>query len=437
MGHILLAGPDQLDRRAGHLLGDLHGLTHEVRAPATAKAAAQLGLDDVAFGGGKAGSGDHLGESSLGVLGGRPDLTLVLGPERRRVHGLHAGMVLERIGVGRLDLARRARQSGGGVALLVADEGLFSGQAFLEEFGDRGAGDIGVGAKIPFDGQGVAGLLGVPEGVRDHRHTGLADRNHLLDATHALDLGGVEALHLAAIDRAIAHGGDQHARQLGVDAEHVPSGDLVAGIEALGRLARDLPFPGVLEDDLLGRLKLGGGFGDLAEGRLLAGLLVGDDAVGGGHFLDGNLPLVGGGLHEHHARGGAALADIFLRAADGLAARGVHGAPDALARQILAGRGIFSGHLVPVAFELLGDQLGEARPRPLPHVGTHDADDDAVVGLDHDPGVDLGNRVSGHGLGREGVEPEREPATGGGDADQEGATIEFWHIIHDNPSLRP
>ena len=28
-------------------------------------------------------------------------------------------------------------------------------------------------------------------------------------------------------------------------------------------------------------------------------------------------------------------------------------------------------------------------------------------------------------------------AASGGDANQKGAAIEFWHIIHDDPSLRP
>ena len=49
------------------------------------------------------------------------------------------------------------------------------------------------------------------------------------------------------------------------------------------------------------------------------------------------------------------------------------------------GVGIFGRHLRPVALELLGDQLGEAGERALPHLGARDADHHRVVGLDRPP----------------------------------------------------
>ena len=41
--------------------------------------------------------------------------------------------------------------------------------------------------------------------------------------------------------------------------------------------------------------------------------------------------------------------------------------------------------LLPVAFELLGDELGEAGERALPHLRARDADHAGVVGLDRRP----------------------------------------------------
>ena len=71
-----------------------------------------------------------------------------------------------------------------------------------------------------------------------------------------------------------------------------------------------------------------------------------------------------------------------------------------------------------------------ARPvmRALAHLRAGDADDDGVVGPDHDPGVDLGRAVLGAddlGAAERNVETEREPAADGGGADDEGAAIDF------------
>src|SRR5207253_6404049 len=98
-----------------------------------------------------------------------------------------------------------------------------------------------------------------------------------------------------------------------------------------------------------------------------------------------------GGLLEHLARRRTALAHIFVRLADAAAAGAGIVAPDALARDVLAGRGIFGRDLRPIAVELLGDELGKPGERALAHLGTRDADDHAVVRTHHDPGIDLGH----------------------------------------------
>ena len=92
-----------------------------------------------------------------------------------------------------------------------------------------------------------------------------------------------------------------------------------------------------------------------------------------------------------------------------------------------AGRRIFGRDLGPVALQLLGDELGEAGQRPLPHLGAGDADDHRIVGLDHHPGIDLRRRLAALGacrLDERHVEAERQAAGRGGDADEEAAAGE-------------
>ena len=148
--HVLLARPQQLDRRAGHLLGDLHRLMDVVLGRAApAEAAAEVELVDLALVGRQAGGGEHCRERGFAVLRRHPHLALVGGVTRGGVHRLHRGVVLVRIGVDRLDLLGGAGESGFDVAVLVADEGLLGVEAGLEDLGDRGAGDLRVRRRRP------------------------------------------------------------------------------------------------------------------------------------------------------------------------------------------------------------------------------------------------------------------------------------------------
>ena len=133
MRHVLFARPDQLDRCAGHLLGDQHRLRHVVmRRCAPAEAAAKMHAIDSHLVTGRPDAAAADGERGFGVLRWRPDLALVGGPQRRRIHRLHGRVILVRNAVGRLDLLGGAGERGFGVALLVADERLLGGETFLE-----------------------------------------------------------------------------------------------------------------------------------------------------------------------------------------------------------------------------------------------------------------------------------------------------------------
>ena len=205
----------------------------------------------VAFVGRQAGGFQHRGERRFAVLRAAPDLAFVRGVERGGVHRLHGGVVLVGIVVDRLDLLGGAGERGLDVAVLVADKaGCALSRPSLEPFGDRCAGDLGVLAFVPDDRQRIERGLGVPPGVGDDGDRGVADPHHLLDALHAVDLGFVEALQLAAEHRAILDRGVEHARQLDVDAVDHLAGGLVGGVEPLQRLAGDLPVLRVLQLDV-------------------------------------------------------------------------------------------------------------------------------------------------------------------------------------------
>ncbi|MET3323489.1 hypothetical protein ABIF54_000742 [Bradyrhizobium japonicum] len=375
----------------------------------------------------------HRREGCLAVLRAAPDLAFVRGVERRGVHRLHRGVVLVRVVVDGLDLLDGAGNRRLGVAVLVADIGrLPVVEAFRQPLRNRLAGDLGVVAFVPDDRQRFQRGLGVPPGVGNDRDRGIADLDDLLDAFHAGDLGLVIALQLAAEHRAVLDRGVQHARQLDVDAVDHRAGGLVGGVEAQHALADQLPVLRILQLDVGRRRQLGRSLGDLAVGCGPARRRMGDDALRGGAFRRRHFPRIGGGLDQHHARGGAALADIVLRRADAAAATGREIAPDALAGDALAGCRIFGRDLRPVAFEFLGDELGEAGERALAHLGAGDADHDGVVGPDHDPGADFGRAVgcAHHGGTAEGdIEANCEACADRGGADDEGTAVHLGRDV--------
>ncbi|MEY9170422.1 hypothetical protein ABIF15_001654 [Bradyrhizobium elkanii] len=226
--HVLFARPQQLDRRARHLLGDRHRLPHIVGHAAPAEAAAKHQLVHVDLLRRQAGGLERRGEGRLAILRAAPHLAFVRRVEHGGVHRLHRGVVLVRIVVDRLDLLGSSSDRRLGIAVLVADVGrLRIVETFGEPCRDRLAGDLGVGAFVPDDRQRIQRGLGVPPGVGDDGNGAVADLHHLLDALHAGDLGFVKALHLAAEHRAILDRGIQHARQLDVDAVDHLAGGLV------------------------------------------------------------------------------------------------------------------------------------------------------------------------------------------------------------------
>src|SRR5262249_48618121 len=104
------------------------------------------------------------------------------------------------------------------------------------------------------------------------------------------------------------------------------------------------------------------------------------------------------------------------------AAAGSHFAPDPLVGEVLAGENMLGGDFLPVALELLRDELREAGQGALPHLGARDAHHASVVGPHHDPGVDFAPGLALRDSFADGErDPEGEPAARCGGTDDEPA----------------
>ena len=242
VGLILLARPDRLDRNAGELLGHGHRLVDVVLgAAAPAEAAAEIMAIDFALRERQARRGRQRRQRRFEVLRRRPALGLVGREPHGGVHHLHAGMREERGRIGRLDLLRRAGDRRQRIALAAIAIGLGRGEAGLEMLGDGGARYLAVLALVPDDRQRVERGLRLPPGFGDDGDRRVPDLHDLADAGHVGDLGLVDALDLAAIDRAVLDRGVEHARQLDIDRIDLAAVELRRRVEPLHRLAGDLP----------------------------------------------------------------------------------------------------------------------------------------------------------------------------------------------------
>jgi hypothetical protein len=421
---VFLATPDQLDRDPRELLRDRHRLVDVIlRAAAPAETAAEVHLVDLALGERHARGFRQGGERCLRVLGRHPHLGFVGREPHRRVHRLHGRVGEEGRAVDRLDLFGRGLDRLERVAVAAFAIGGGRGEPFLEVLGDRRARHGCARALVPNDRKGIERRFRPPPGIGNDRDGGVLHLHDLAHAGPARDLRFVVARHLAAEHRAILDRGAQHVRQLDVDGKNLAAVELVGGIEPFHRLAGDLPVFRIFEPDALGirRLELGGGGSELAIAQRTPGCGVGDNTVSDRQLANRHLPLLGRGLQQHHARGGATAADIILRDADTAASAGRHLAPDAFAGEVLSRRDLFRLYFVPIALELFGDELDETRNRALSHLRARDADHAGVVGFDEDPGIDLGTAIGALRDAGGQIESEGEPAARGGGADNERA----------------
>ena len=200
----------------------------------------------------------------------------------------------------------------------------------------------------------------------------------VLHAGNGLGFRGIEAGDLAAEHGAALERGVQHPRTAHVEPESCGSVDLQRSVEALGRGPDQLELRRGLQRNVGGRRQLGRGFGQRAIGQ--PGVRRGiDHAVVLGaalRFID--FPLLRGRLYQHLARSGAGLAQRLPGGANAQAAVGAHHRR-AVCR--LDARKL-GADLLPVALQLLGQQLRERRDGALTHLGLVDLEGDRIVGAD-------------------------------------------------------
>src|SRR5262249_7059660 len=133
------ARPDELHRRARHLLRDQDGLGHVVSSAAPAKSATQQQLMDVALLNWYAGCLRRRSQRWLRVLRAGPDLTFLVRIKRRCVQRLHARVSLVWIVIHSLDRLGRIGNGTFDVALLVTDKSLLGIEPTFQKLGNRRA----------------------------------------------------------------------------------------------------------------------------------------------------------------------------------------------------------------------------------------------------------------------------------------------------------
>ncbi len=241
LAHVFLARPLQPDRSAAHGLRDLHRLLGVllVRSAPTETAAGVHLVHVHAFQRNTRGLRSR-GDGGLAVLGANPDVDALVRHQRGGGLRLHRGVVqIRRVILGLDDLCR-AGECADGIAVLARNRRILCLDPGAQELHDRCTGNIAVLAHVPLDWQRLERLVGAPPVVGNHRDP-IVSGHHALDSAHALDLGFVEALQLAAEYRALHHRGVHQAGQAHVSGVDLLAGSLIRDVEARRRSADQLP----------------------------------------------------------------------------------------------------------------------------------------------------------------------------------------------------
>src|SRR3989449_6494075 len=275
---------------------------------------------------------------------------------------------------------------------------------------DHRARHLGHGSLVPRPPERPPALERRPEAVRHH---GDAVR-HLDDVLHALHPRRgrrVEALDLAAEDRAALDRGDEHPRDLDVGAVNAATRDLLRRVAPLDGLADVPELVGALRGRVLGDGELLRSVHELPveepppAGPVAHSTLLGLDA------LDGPPPLVCRRLGEHLAGGSRAFAPHRGVVADAPASAVGLGAGHGILVERGIGRRLLDADLVEDGIQFVGDDHGRRGERALPHL-RHGVDDrhDAVT-VDPEP---LVRREHAGGL------RQRDPAGATRDGESDG-----------------
>ena len=215
----------------------------------------------------------------------------------------------------------------------------------------------------------------------------------------------VDALQLAADDRAGRNRGDLHVGHLDVDAELGGAIDLAGNVETLGRGADQREVLRLLKRDIGGNRQLRRGVGQRA---------IAEPAAAGGMDHLALLGAAGGGIHvpglrgsrdQHGPRRRARHAKWFPEDAHRGRAAGHLEANGWIAVELVTGRRMFELHLREIHLQFLGDQHRHRGVGALAHLDLRHDQRDLPVAADADERVR--REICGFGgIGR--IDPARQ-----------------------------
>jgi hypothetical protein len=252
-----------------------------------------------------------------------------------------------------------------------------------ERLADAGGGQRCVRSFVEVDLQRAAALHGRPCVAADNCNS-LRDLHDVRDSGHGFCLRGIEARDLAAKHRAARDHRVEHPRQLHIDAERGPAGDLGGRVDARNRFANELELRRIFERDGRRHRQLCCRLGEAAVGqaRICGG--VDHDPVFRAALRRVDAPARGRSLHQHVAYCCARSAQRIVGRADG------HAAERALQRAAIerrVDRRELGLDARPIAVELFGEQLRERRFGSLPIVRLVNGERHDLVRTDADEGA--------------------------------------------------
>jgi len=248
-------------------------------------------------------------------------------------------------------------------------------------------------ARVPFNGELLAGLLRRPPAVSDNRqgielalrHEAGVNRHHRDHALHRLHRLVVERGDGALKHRTGLERGMDHSRKLGIDAEQGLTADNGRRIDPAPRSTDDLE--GIVRLERHGVQRGGRDLrGDRSQrgiSRRPPGRRVPDHSAACGQRRRLYNPLARRG-HDEHRPGSC----TSLPHRQPVRRRGAASTRTLPAVLLLVGQRLLDVDLLPVNVEFLGDKHRQHRLHALPDFGILGTDDDAVVGIDADEGIE-------------------------------------------------
>ncbi len=330
------------------------------------------------------------------ALVGPPGLDLAVAHMDSGGQRLHGGVRdVGRVVVGRDGLA--GRQHFTRLAQAAGHDSLVVRQACDELRMDALAVHAGRRAGVEFDVQRIGSLLGNPVRIGHHDHgagLGVGPLRGAHDGMHAR-----ARAHLCLVADAHdaprhagrhAHGADQHAGHLDIDAEHRAAVDLGRRIHTAQVAADQALLGSRLHARPRGQGQPGGIGHDLAIAHAAARRGV-QHAAGTRHALGGtHTQAACAGAQQHIARLGAGQAHAFIEIVHGHG--GTHELLERhLARIVAIGvapRDEAHGHAGPVGIQFIGQHLGQACVDALADLALRNADHHLARRLDPDPVAD-------------------------------------------------